>query len=147
MTSYFRDMNASDLAAVFAIEQVSHPSPWPMRGLEESLAAHKGIVLCDENEQLLGYAFVQKIVDEAHLLDIAIAPSERGKGYGRLLMLHLMESVMTSGISLWFLEVRASNAGAIALYTSLGFNEMGLRRNYYRDAQGSEDAVLMAYTV
>ena len=147
MTSYFRDMSAADLAAIFAIEQVSHPSPWPMRGLEESLAAHKGIVLCDENERLLGYAFVQKIVDEAHLLDIAIAPSERGKGYGRLLMLHLMESVMTTGISLWFLEVRASNTGAIGLYTSLGFNEMGLRRNYYRDAQGSEDAVLMAYTV
>lgn len=140
-------MNAADLAAVLAIEQVSHPSPWPMRGLEESLLAHKGIVLCDANERLLGYAFVQKIVDEAHLLDIAIAPSERGKGYGRLLMLHLMESVMTPGISLWFLEVRASNIAAIALYTALGFNEMGLRRNYYRDAQGSEDAVLMAYTV
>ena len=147
MTAYFRDMNAADLAAVLAIEQVSHPSPWPMRGLEESLLAHKGIVLCDANERLLGYAFVQKIVDEAHLLDIAIAPSERGKGYGRLLMLHLMESVMTPGISLWFLEVRASNIAAIALYTALGFNEMGLRRNYYRDAQGSEDAVLMAYTV
>lgn len=145
--THFRDMTAVDLPAVFVIEQVSHPSPWPMRGLEESLLAHRGIVLCDANEDVLGYAFVQKIVDEAHLLGLAIAPSARGKGYGRLLMLHLMESVMRPGISLWFLEVRASNANAIALYTSLGFNEMGLRRNYYRDAQGSEDAVLMAYTV
>lgn len=145
--TYFRTMTAADLPAVFAIEQVSHPSPWPMRGLEESLAAHTGVVLLDANEQLLGFAFVQKIVDEAHLLDIAIAPSWRGKGHGRLFMLHLMEQVMHTDISLWFLEVRASNTAAIALYTSLGFNEMGLRRNYYRDAQGSEDAVLMAYTV
>lgn len=145
--TYFRAMTAADLPAVFAIEQVSHRSPWPMRGLEESLAAHQGIVLLDANAQILGFAFVQKIVDEAHVLDIAIAPSARAKGYGRQLMLYLMEQVMTTGISLWFLEVRASNTHAIALYTSLGFNEMGVRRNYYRDAQGSEDAVLMAYTV
>lgn len=143
----FRTMTPADLPAVLAIEQRSHPSPWPFRGLEESLAAHRSVVMLDAQMTVLGFAFVQKILDEAHLLDIAIEPARRGKGYGRQLMQYLLSEAMPADIAHWFLEVRASNSAAIALYNSLGFNEMGLRRNYYRDAQGSEDAVLMAYTV
>ena len=76
MTSYFRDMSTADLAAVFAIEQVSHPSPWPMRGLEESLAAHKGIVLCDESERLLGY--IANVVSAAYRSSVHYNSSTSG---------------------------------------------------------------------
>ncbi len=144
MTATLRAMTRADLFAVHAIEQVSHPSPWPMKGLQESLDSHHGFVLEEAGGRLLGFAFVQRILDEAHLLDIAIDPELRGHGYGRELLRRLMDEVMVEGISIWFLEVRVSNLPAITLYQSLGYNELSIRRNYYKDAGGSEDALLMA---
>lgn len=143
MSMSLRAMTRADLFAVHAIEQVSHPTPWPMKGLQESLDSHHAYVLEAEG-RLLGFAFVQRILDEAHLLDIAIDPALRGQGHGRELLRRLMDEVLVEGISIWFLEVRVSNAPAIALYQSLGYNELSIRRNYYKDAGGSEDALLMA---
>ncbi len=136
-------MTRADLFAVHAIEQVSHPTPWPMKGLQESLDSHHGFVLEAEG-RLLGFAFVQRILDEAHLLDISIDPAVRGQGHGRELLRRLMDDILVDGIRIWFLEVRVSNRAAIALYQSLGYNELSIRRNYYKDAGGSEDALLMA---
>lgn len=140
-----RAMNAEDLAAVHAIEQVSHPLPWPLRGLQESLDQHHGFVLLEADE-VLGFAFVQRILDEAHLLDIAIAPTARGNGHGRELLRRLMDEVMATGVNIWFLEVRVSNTTAITLYQSMGYNELSLRRGYYEGPDGREDALLMACT-
>lgn len=143
MTATLRAMTRADLFAVHAIEQVSHPTPWPMKGLQESLDNHHAYVL-EQDGRLLGFAFVQRILDEAHLLDIAIDPALRGQGHGRELLRRLMDEVMVAGISIWFLEVRVSNTAAITLYQTLGYNELSIRRNYYKDAGGSEDALLMA---
>jgi len=143
MSVTLRAMTRADLPAVQAIEQVSHPSPWPMKGLQESLESHCAYVL-EESGRLLGFAFVQRILDEAHLLDIAIDPALRGRGHGRELLRRLMDEELAEGVSIWFLEVRVSNAAAISLYQSLGYNELSVRRNYYQDAGGSEDALLMA---
>jgi len=143
MKNTLRIMTPDDLAQVFAIEQVSHPSPWPMKGLQESLQNHVAYVL-EQDGAVIGFAFVQRILDEAHLLDIAIAPSHRGKGLGRELLRQLMDEVLVSGVTIWFLEVRVSNVTAISLYQSLGYNELSLRRNYYDGPDGKEDALLMA---
>lgn len=143
MNHTLRIMTPDDLAQVFAIEQVSHPSPWPMKGLQESLQNHVAYVL-EQDGAVIGFAFVQRILDEAHLLDIAIAPSHRGKGLGRELLRQLMDEVLVSGVTIWFLEVRVSNVTAISLYQSLGYNELSLRRNYYDGPDGKEDALLMA---
>ena len=143
MKNTLRIMTSDDLAQVFAIEQVSHPSPWPMKGLQESLQNHVAYVL-EQDGAVIGFAFVQRILDEAHLLDIAIAPSHRGKGLGRELLRQLMDEVLVSGVTIWFLEVRVSNVTAISLYQSLGYNELSLRRNYYDGPDGKEDALLMA---
>lgn len=143
MSAVLRAMTRADLFAVHAIEQVSHPTPWPMKGLQESLDNHRAFVL-EADGRVLGFAFVQRILDEAHLLDISIDPAVRGKGHGRELLRRLMDDVLVEGISIWFLEVRVSNHSAIALYRSLGYNELSIRRNYYKDAGGSEDALLMA---
>lgn len=143
MVSEVRVMCADDLPAVFAIEQVSHPTPWPMRGLQESLDQHRAFVLVQDHV-VLGFAFVQRILDEAHLLDIAIAPTQRGKGHGRELLRRLMDEVLAEGINIWFLEVRVSNTQAITLYQSMGYNELSLRRGYYEGPDGREDALLMA---
>lgn len=143
MVSEVRAMCADDLPAVFAIEQVSHPTPWPMRGLQESLDQHRAFVLVQDHV-VLGFAFVQRILDEAHLLDIAIAPAQRGQGHGRELLRRLMDEVLAVGINIWFLEVRVSNTQAITLYQSMGYNELSLRRGYYEGPDGREDALLMA---
>lgn len=143
MNNTLRLMTSDDLAPVFAIEQVSHPSPWPMKGLQESLQNHVAYVL-EQDGAVIGFAFVQRILDEAHLLDIAIAPLHRGKGLGRELLRQLMDDVLVSGVTIWFLEVRVSNITAISLYQSLGYNELSLRRNYYDGPDGKEDALLMA---
>ncbi|WP_068860283.1 ribosomal protein S18-alanine N-acetyltransferase [Perlucidibaca aquatica] len=143
MKNTLRIMTPDDLAQVFAIEQVSHPSPWPMKGLQESLQNHVAYVL-EQDGAVIGFAFVQRILDEAHLLDIALAPSHRGKGLGRELLRQLMDEVLVSGVTIWFLEVRVSNVTAISLYQSLGYNELSLRRNYYDGPEGKEDALLMA---
>lgn len=143
MKPLIRAMTADDLPAVFAIEQVSHPSPWPMKGLQESLQNHAAFVL-EQDGAVVGFAFVQRILDEAHLLDIAVAPSQRGQGLGRELLRQLMDEVLAAGVTIWFLEVRVSNLAAISLYQSLGYNELSLRRNYYDGPDGKEDALLMA---
>lgn len=143
MTQCIRRMTPDDLPTVFAIEQASHPSPWPMKGLQESLQNHAAFVL-ERDAVIAGFAFVQRILDEAHLLDIAIAPSQRGQGLGRELLRQLMDEVLAAGVTIWFLEVRVSNQTAIALYQSLGYNELSLRRNYYDGPDGKEDALLMA---
>lgn len=138
-----RRMDAGDLDAVHAIERVSHPTPWPMKGLQESLQAHAAFVLEDAGG-IAAFAFVQRILDEAHLLDIAVDPARRGQGLGRDLLRRLMDEELAAGVSIWFLEVRVSNHPAIALYQSLGYNELSVRRNYYEGPDGREDALLMA---
>lgn len=144
MSWQLRRMTAADLAEVFRIEQCSHPTPWPMKGLQESLQQHHAYVLISPAGELAGFAFVQRILDEAHLLDIAIDPARRGQGLGRELLRRLMDEELADGISIWFLEVRVSNHAAISLYQSLGYNELSIRRNYYDAPDGKEDALLMA---
>lgn len=144
MSALLRRMTAADLPEVFRIEQASHPSPWPMKGLQESLQQHHAYVLVTSAGELGGFAVVQRILDEAHLLDIAIDPSLRGQGLGRELLRRLMDEELADGISIWFLEVRVSNQAAISLYQSLGYNELSIRRNYYDGPDGKEDALLMA---
>lgn len=142
MSLIIRRMTEADVPSVFALEQIANPHPWSRKLIEESLATHHAVVL-EEAGKLLGYAFVQRIVDEAHLLDIAIEPAQRRRGLAKTLMRYLLDECFQDRISIWLLEVRVSNAPAIALYTALGFNEMGIRRNYYQSRQGREDALLM----
>lgn len=138
-----RPLQAEDLPWVLAWEQVSHPLPWSESSLRRSLQDHAGFVLEVEGRPA-AFAFVQRILDEAHLLDLVSDPGRRGQGLGRRLLSGLIDEVLVAGVSIWFLEVRISNTAAIALYRALGFNEMGLRRNYYDGPDGREDALLMA---
>jgi ribosomal-protein-alanine N-acetyltransferase len=83
-------------------------------------------------------------VDEAELLTIGVAASQQRKGLGRAMLGGMLELARGKNMKRVLLEVRDSNAAAFALYRSAGFAEVGRRRGYYRDANGSEDAVVMA---
>ncbi len=84
-------------------------------------------------------------VGEAHILNVCVHPDVCGRGLGKMLMNKALEGAQGQDIQTVYLEVRASNAVAISLYDSLGFNEVGLRNNYYPADKGHEDAVIMAY--
>jgi len=89
----------------------------------------------------LGLALVWRAADEVHLLDLAVEPASRRRGIGRSLLVAVIRDALQDGAALALLEVRASNAPAIALYASLGFVQTDVRRAYYSD--NGEDAVGM----
>ena len=86
----------------------------------------------------------QVVLDEATLFNIAVDPAWQRRGFGRQLLTHLIGELEQRDVLTLWLEVRASNVAAIALYESLGFNEVTVRRNYYPTTDGREDAIIMA---
>lgn len=138
-----QNMECSNLKEVMAIELAAYEFPWTMSMFESSLSSSDECwLLCLENT-IIGYAIVSYVLDEAHILNICISPKYEGFGYGRILLRELIVKARING-SLWFfLEVRSSNLRAVSLYFSEGFNEVGLRPNYYPAKKGREDALLM----
>ena len=139
-----RALTDSDLPLVVAMERRAHSFPWSHGNFADAYASNYYMVVMEAGNRLVGYGIVQVILDEAHLLNITIDPEQHGRGLGRELLQHLLDYTQGKADTL-FLEVRPSNTRAIALYQTAGFNEIGLRRNYYPAAGGGrEDALLMA---
>ncbi|MEN3753549.1 ribosomal protein S18-alanine N-acetyltransferase [Mangrovibacter sp. SLW1] len=137
-------LTPTDLAAAWAIEQRSHAFPWS----EKTLISNQGERYRNYglwvDGQLAAFAITQVVLDEATLFNIAVDPSMQRKGLGRELLEHLIAVLEKSDVLTLWLEVRASNQGARALYEQLGFNEVTVRSNYYPCATGREDAIVMA---
>jgi ribosomal-protein-alanine N-acetyltransferase len=138
-----RPMTASDLDAIMAIERVNFPFPWTEGNFKDSINSGYMCLIMEQGQQLIGYAVLMMVLDEAHLLNISVAQSHQGQGWGRYLLLQMMEIGREKGGLNMFLEVRPSNHSALGLYESMGFNEMGIRPGYYPAHNGREDAVLM----
>ena len=138
-------MTAARLPQVAALEQVCFPAdPWSENlfraALENPGAA---VLLAEEDGAVLGYAVLSAVLDEGNLDNIAVAPEYRRRGLADAL-LGALTGFGRECLALLTLEVRASNAPAIALYEKHGFRPVGRRRNYYSDPR--EDAVLMTLT-
>lgn len=137
-------LNSEGLAQAFAIEQRSHAFPWS----EKTFASNQGEryfnLRLDVDGEMAAFAITQVVLDEATLFNIAVSPAFQRRGLGRQLLEHLISELEQKQILTLWLEVRASNVAAIALYESLGFNEATIRRNYYPTANGREDAIIMA---
>nr|WP_192037343.1 ribosomal protein S18-alanine N-acetyltransferase [Halomonas sp. YLGW01] len=134
--------------AVVAVEQAGQSNPWSERQLAEALVAedHEVVGLLDEGGALIGYAVLARLPFEAELQAITVAPAARRRGVARALLEALISTATTWGSERLLLEVRASNAPALALYRGLGFIEEGRRRGYYPSSEASgprEDALLM----
>lgn len=139
----FREMQIDDLDAVIQIETVNFPFPWTAGNFKDSINSGHICLVLEIDHALVGYAILMMVLDEAHLLNISVAPAWKGKGWGRYLLNHTMQISREQGGLNMFLEVRPSNVSAITLYESLGFNEMGVRPGYYPAHNGRENAVLM----
>ena len=89
------------------------------------------------------WAVVMPVLDEAELLTIGVRPDLQGRGLGRAMLDRMTDAMRTRKCTRCHLEVRESNERAIRLYETSGFVRVGLRKNYYRTAEGREHAVLM----
>jgi ribosomal-protein-alanine N-acetyltransferase len=141
---------AADLPRLVEIERASHTHPWSEGQLGRELGTPYATVLCAEEEdgtgagggaRVGGFIVYWVIHDEMHVLDVVTAPESRRRGIGRILMVEAMADAARRGAARALLEVRRSNAPAIALYRALGFLHDTVRRGYYQDG---EDAVLMS---
>lgn len=141
-----RPMLPADLAAAAAIEACA-PEAWTAGQLTEELAAQQAggaprLFVAAGEAGLLGLAVYQLAAGEANLCTLTVAPAARRQGVGRALLEQSLAALKAEGACSCFLEARASNAPARALYGRLGFARVGLRRGFYRAP--AEDAVLMA---
>ncbi len=136
-------MRRGDLAAVQAIEEASYPYPWTRGIFSDCLRVGYHCEVLVVAGQLAGYCIHSRAMDEAHLLNLCIAPEHRGRGLGRHLLNHLLDQARSGHVDRLYLEVRPSNRSAIALYRALGFRVIGRRPGYYPAAEGREDAQVM----
>ena len=113
--------------------------PWSIDAVESTLKAEQNFVFA-ANSGKTGFAAASLAFDTADILDVAVVPEMRGRGIARAMLLMLIDALRENGAQSIFLEVRASNAPAIGLYTSLGFKPCGVRKNYYTSPR--EDAAL-----
>ncbi|WP_218644596.1 ribosomal protein S18-alanine N-acetyltransferase [Thiomicrorhabdus cannonii] len=152
--SYLRNMQESDLDWVLQIEQQAYDFPWSLQGFENSLDQGLNYIFCNADGEGLGYACVLTVLDEAHLLNLCVAPKFQGRGLGKQALQTLQSKLKESDFNIMFLEVRGSNEAALKLYERCGFNRDGVRANYYRchewdEEKGAlvetkEDAILMS---
>ena len=138
-----RTLLPSDAAAVTKILQMApEAANWSGKSFEELLDWSGSVVLASETSgELSGFLFGRRIGDEAEILNLAIVPLGRRQGEGGALLSAALEEFRRRGVSRVFLEVRESNAAAIAFYLKYGFAKSGRRPGYYRDP--AEAALVM----
>lgn len=140
-----REMRQTDITAVAAIERIAYEFPWSPGIFRDCLLAGYTSVVLEHSGKVMGYGIMSVAAGEAHLLNLALSEAARGLGNGRLLLTHLMDLAAAAGADGMYLEVRPSNARALALYQRAGFEVIGRRRGYYRARGGTEDAVVLVH--
>ncbi|MCL2827110.1 MAG: ribosomal protein S18-alanine N-acetyltransferase [Oscillospiraceae bacterium] len=156
MSVIIKSADLCHLDEILRIERESFPNPWSKNHLRQRILDPASLVYvaAETNyapvwadapsgppDRLLGFAILQIIGPEAELHNMAVDQTAKRQGIGQLLLSSLIQAAQGRGVEVIHLEVRASNAPAIALYEGLGFQRMGLRRGYYQVPL--EDAVLM----
>jgi ribosomal-protein-alanine N-acetyltransferase len=141
-----RRARLADVSSIWAIEKVSFPTPWSRWTFLAELGQGKSHFLVagpapPDPWQTWGYLVFWVVLDEMHILNLAVHPQHRRRGIARRLLAEGTALAQTMGAKLAWLEVRPSNHAALALYESFGFKEMGRRPGYYDDTQ--EDALLL----
>ncbi len=139
----FRAMTPFDVPAVGAVERASYRFPWSEGIFRDCLRVGYLCRVAEHEGEIVGYGIVAMGAGEAHILNICMDPAMRGRGVGRRLLMLLIERSSQAGMQDVFLEVRPSNLHAIALYQSVGFAEVGRRRDYYQAVGGREDALVL----
>jgi ribosomal-protein-alanine N-acetyltransferase len=138
-------MSREHLDAVAEIEQISFSDPWSVESLELMLGEQAMGLVALEDGRLLGYVGMMCVLDEGQIINVATHPDSRRRGVGRALMIAIEQSAKERGIVFLSLEVRESNAAARTLYSSLGWVECGIRKNFY--SKPTENACIMTKSI
>jgi [ribosomal protein S18]-alanine N-acetyltransferase len=137
-----RGLTEEDLDEVMAIENGSFVRPWTKRLFEETLRSDVSEGLGLESEgRVVGYIVFYAVEGEAHVLNFAVHPLFRRQGLGLTMLKGALKGLRGRGVTVFFLEVREGNAGAIGLYEKCGFERIGRRKRYYSET--NEDALVM----
>ena len=130
------------LPQIHEIEKLSFPSPWSLNALKSEIKNPISHLWALKREDALsGYICFWMLDKEAQLLSLAVHPRERRKGFGHTLLKKMIETTVSEGIQIVWLEVRPSNLAGIGLYRKTGFKEVCRRPRYYSDTH--EDAIVM----
>jgi len=143
----YRAMTIADLEAVMRIESRAYTFPWTRGIFSDCLRAGHDCRVAMRDGQIVGHAVLSAAVGEAHLLNVCVSRDLQGEGIGRDFVHHLIYRANVLGAQDLFLEVRPSNYVAVALYQSVGFVQVGVRKDYYPATAGREDGWVMALKV
>jgi ribosomal-protein-alanine N-acetyltransferase len=133
------------LPEVMAIEQRAYPHPWSLVNFQDALMAGYEARVLTGGVSVLGYYLAMKGVDEAHLLNITVAPDYQRQGWARLMLDALTIWARGQGLQWLWLEARVSNLRAMQVYEDHGYRQVGQRKSYYPAGCGKrEDAVVMS---
>lgn len=139
-----RPLTLSDLDQVLELERCGYSNPWTEGVFRDCFKDSYRLYALVREGQLLGYAVINYLFDEAHLLNLCVHKGLRGRGAGRRLLRRAVEEAVGDQLACMILEVRESNLAAAALYLSEGFEEIGRRPGYYPGPSNREDAIVMA---
>ena len=141
-----RPMTKEDCVQVAAIEATSFSVPWSLKAFTETVEKENfRYFVAEEEGEIIGYCGFLFVLDEAEIPNVCVKSSARKRGVGKQMMSVLMEEAKKLGMAVLYLEVRESNTPARALYKSLGFEDNGIRKNFYEHPV--EHAVLMSKTL
>ncbi len=143
MDTLIRNAAVSDLDALVRLEEACFSLPWTREQLKGELPdeRHEFLVAVGGNGEIVGYIGMMTVLDEGYISNVAVAPSDRRCGIGRVLVREMLRRAEARNLSFGTLEVREHNAAAIALYAGEGFEPVGRRKGYYE--RPKEDALLM----
>ena len=141
----YRAMTEADLDPIMAIEEVIYTYPWTRGNFTDTLRAGGHGWIMTLSGVPVGYAVLSTGAGEAHLLNISVAAAWQRRGFGRELLAYVIERARVMEFTAIFLEVRASNTGALVLYCKMGFSRIGVRKGYYPAPVGREDAIVLQY--
>jgi ribosomal-protein-alanine N-acetyltransferase len=139
----FRAMMPTDVAAVGSVERASYAFPWSEGIFRDCLRVGYLCRVAEMEGEIVAYGVVAMGAGEAHILNLCVRADMRGRSVGRRMLRLLLERARQAGMAEVFLEVRPTNLLAIALYQSVGFVQVGLRKGYYQAEQGREDALVL----
>lgn len=138
-----RLMTEEDVDSVVQIEQQLFSKPWTKQDFMNSMSDRHNIYVVaeDEKQEVIGYCGIWGVLDEGQITNVAVRPDAQGQGIGYEMLSELLRIGKNEGLQQYTLEVRVSNSRAISLYRRLGFEEEGIRKNFYE--KPVEDGIIM----
>ena len=141
---WFRRMTLGDVERVMRVEHEVYEFPWTEKIFSDCIRVGYYCWLALQRQNIVGHAVISVSAGESHMLNLSIAREYQRRGFGKEFIEFLIQQAQAKQAQTMLLEVRPSNTAAINCYNSAGFNEIGLRKDYYPAPEGREDALLFA---